>query len=180
MKKIDIGLLLYLLLCLTLFSMMVACSSPRKTQTDTTRKMQVEAASQGTEQGNRAMIEKMMRQYEELLRIVTDKEVEQVRTELSAPDSTGVQYLTAVTHTRTTSRTTADQQCKKHTDTDTKAVEAVTVTRQDTLAVTSDEDTHTTEEVKRRLSGWQSALIFLGLGLVIYIGFKVYLKIRKT
>lgn len=179
MRKTDIGLLLYLLLCLTLFSMMVACSSPRKTQADTTRKMQVEAASQGTEQGNRAMIQRMMRQYEELLRIVMDKEVEQVRTELSAPDSTGVQYPTAVTHTRTTSRTTADQQCKKQTDTDTKAVEAVTVTRQDTLAVTSDEDIHTTEEVKRRLSGWQSALIFLGIGLVVYIFFKLFLKSKQ-
>lgn len=179
MRKIDIGLLLYLLLCLTLFSMMVACSSPRKTQTDTTRKIQVEAASQGTEQSNRAMIQRMMRQYEELLRIVMDKEVEQVRTELSAPDSTGVQYPTAVTHTRTTSRTTADQQRKEQTDTDTKAEEAVTVTRQDTLVVKSDENTHTTEEVKRRLSGWQSALIFLGLGLVVYIFFKLFLKSKQ-
>lgn len=179
MRKIDIGLLLYLLLCLTLFSMMVACSSPRKTQTDTTRKIQVEAASQGTEQSNRAMIQRMMRQYEELLRIVMDKEVEQVRMELSAPDSTGVQYPTAVTHTRTTSRTTADQQRKEQTDTDTKAEEAVTVTRQDTLVVKSDENTHTTEEVKRRLSGWQSALIFLGLGLVVYIFFKLFLKSKQ-
>lgn len=179
MRKIDIGLLLYLLLCLTLFSMMVACSSPRKTQTDTTRKMQVEAASQGTEQGNRAMIEKMMRQYEELLRIVTDKEVELVRTELSAPDSTGVQYPTAVTHTRTTTRTTGEKQRKEQNDTDTKAVEAVTVTRQDTLAVKAEEDNHTTEEVKRRLSWWQSALIFLGGVMVVYICFKLFLKSKQ-
>lgn len=179
MKKVDVGMWLYVSLCAILLCLMMACSSPRETQTDIGRQLEIQDGKQQTEQQNRELVERMTRQLVEAMLIVTDTEVEQVRTDLSVPDSTGVQYPTAVTRTKAVSRSTVDRKREEQTGKDTQASEAVTVTSKDTTTVKAGEQVSTREEQKRRLSWWQSALISLGGLLVVYVAFKMFLKKKQ-
>lgn len=179
MKNVDVGMWLYVSLCAILLCLMMACSAPRKTQTNIERHLEMHDGNEQTEQKNRELVERMTRKLFDALLIVTDTEVEQVRTDLSVPDSTGVQYPTAVTRTKAVSRSTGERKREEQTGKDTQASEAVTVTSKDTTTVTAVEQVSTREEQKRRLSWWQSALIFLGGLMVVYVAFKMFLKKKQ-
>ena len=180
MKNVDVGMWLYVSICAILLCLMMACSAPRKTQTNIDRHLEMHDGNEQTEQQNRDIVERMTRNLVEALLVVTDTEVEQVRTDLSVPDSTGVQYATAVTRTKAVSRSTGERKREEQAGKDTKASEEVKVTSKDTTTVTAGEYVNAREEVKRRLSWWQSALILLGVLLVFYIAFKVYLKKKQS
>lgn len=180
MKKIDIGMWMYLLLCTILLCLMISCSSPRETQKDISHQIEMQDGSMKTDNRNRELVEQMARNLVESLMVITNAEVEQVRTDLSAPDSTGVQYPTAVTRTKAVSRSTSDWNMEENTGKDAKVYESVTVTSKDTTTLKTSEQIKTQEEVKRRMSWWHTMLFFIGGIIVVYISFKMFLKKGNT
>lgn len=180
MKTKDIGFWVLFIIAMTIvLAMSTSCNAPRKVTTNAERQLDMDLLDKRMEDWNRTLTEKMQQTFEELLRTQTVTEVEQVRTVLSAPDSAGVQFTQEQTVTRMNTRTTGEQERRSTREDSTRVDEAMNAEQQTTVEAEENSSQQVKEVVRSRISWWQATLLFLGIGLVVYIIFKLFLKRKQ-
>ena len=176
MKQFLLSLMI-LLLTLAVGS----CRSPKQMaeKTDITVSKESNAATEA-ESDWQLNIDKTMKQtVNEISRKLSELNREYTRTDYSPPDSVGKQHPTHMETGKLKNRTEEDSRRNEQTETQYKVIASCLITMSQRIESMENRQEHIEAEYKEKLSWYQSALIFLGGLLLVYIAMTVYIKLKK-